>query len=298
MELKNTLDHLYALYKGEYLESDPVSLAHRFKKKRDIEIVGLLAALFAFGRVDLIIGAVEKILGAMGMRPFEYLEDSTEKKIISDFRKFQYRFVKGADLAALLIALKITIQRDNGLGNLVRSFGKTGLEGQELPQVRVHTLSEEKVWRLCLSLRELLFGRGLAAAERHKLKIGRGFLHLLADPAKSSACKRWFLFFRWMVRKDEIDFGLWEFIKPGELLMPVDTHISRIGFLIGLTKRKGAGAAMVKEITDNLRRIDQVDPLKYDFALTRLGILKECPSKRVEALCGRCTIKKICSLNF
>lgn len=296
MELKNALDRLYALYKGEYIESDPVSLAHRFKNKRDREIVGLLAALFAFGRADLIIGAVEKILQTMGMRPFQYLTSSTEKKIIADFRDFQYRFVKGVDLALLLIALKITIQRENSLGNLVCSFGKIELEGQARSRVRGHPLSEEKVWRLCLFLRERLFQRGVVAAQRHKVKTSRGFLHLLADPAKSSACKRWFLFFRWMVRLDEIDFGIWEFIKPGELLMPVDTHIARIGYLIGLTKRKGAGAAMVKEITDNLRKIHPADPLKYDFALTRLGILKECPNKRIEELCVRCTIKKICSL--
>lgn len=296
MEPKDTLDRLYVLYKGEYLESDPVCLVHRFQARLDVEISALLAALFAFGRADMIIKSVEKILEEMGMRPFEYISGSPEKKIISDFTEFQYRFVKGADLAALLIALKITMQRDKGIGSLLRSFGKIDVEARPFSRARNHPLKESRVWRLCLFLREILFERGLAAAKRHKLKITRGFSHLLADPAKSSACKRWFLLFRWMVRKDEIDFGLWEFIKPGELLMPVDTHIARIGFLIGLTTCKGTGAAMVKEITENLGKIDPVDPLKYDFALTRLGILKECPRKRVEKLCGKCAIKGICAM--
>ena len=221
------------------------------------------------------------------------MADSPPKKIIADFKDFQYRFVKGPDLAALLLSLKACLKSHGTLETFLKTAEKK--EG-DAPPARSHPLKEERVWRLCVILRHALYGRGVEMARRNGIKPTRGFSTLLADPLKSSACKRWFLFFRWMVRKDEIDFGIWKFLGPEELIMPVDTHIARIGALIGLTKKKAAGAGMVKEINDNLRECNPEDPLKYDFALTRLGILKECPRKREPALCHRCTIGMICVL--
>jgi len=289
-EIRSTLDRLYSRYGGRRLDSDPVSLAHRFRTRRDIELTALLASLLAFGRADLIIRSVKEILEILGDSPSVYLRHATGRKIIADFKGFQYRFVRGSDVAALLISLKACLEEYGGIGPFLKDGSR-----RDLPALTGrHPLRDERVWRLTLLLREELYRRGLKAAEKQRLQLTRGFAHLLADPLKSSACKRWFLFCRWMVRKDAIDFGLWKFVKPRELLASVDTHIARIGFLIGLTGRKSVGPVMVKEITENLRQINPKDPLKYDFALTRLGILRECVGKNKNELCVKCPLRNLC----
>ncbi len=295
-KLKKRLDHLYSRYKAEYLESDPICLVHRYNAPQDVEIVGLLAALFAFGRVSSIIQSVERILDTMHGKPSHYLTHSGTNKIVKDFAGFQYRFVRGVDLSALLIALKRCYKDYESLGRYLRDHSEEGLMLSPATSKKSHPLKDEKIWRCCLLLRTTLYNYGVEAVGKKELTLTRGFAHLLADPSKGSACKRWFLFFRWMVRKDGVDFGIWDFIKPGELLMPVDTHIARISSLMGLTSQKAAGAQMVKEITDHLRMIHPKDPLKYDFAITRLGILRECPRKRVEELCGKCAMKDVCDM--
>ncbi len=93
-------------------------------------------------------------------------------------------------------------------------------------------------------------------------------------PEKGSACKRINLFLRWMVRKDELDFGFWDFISPSKLIIPVDTHIARIAISLKLTTRKNVSWQMAEEITSNLGKFDPVDPVKYDFALCHIGIRK------------------------
>ena len=118
---------------------------------------------------------------------------------------------------------------------------------------------------------------------------------LFPDPFKGSACKRHNLFLRWMVRSgDGIDLGIWKAVSPRDLIVPIDTHMARIGRLLGLTRRRTEDWRTAEEITEAFRRVCPEDPVRYDFALTRIGILKECTASR-RGECGSCPLARVCS---
>src|SRR4030066_320526 len=124
-------------------------------------------------------------------------------------------------------------------------------------------------------------------------RLSDGFRHLFPTPGKGG-CKRLNMYLRWMVRKDSIDFGLWKEIPSSKLIMPIDTHVARLSRYLGLSKRKSVDWKMAKEVTESLKILDPMDPVKYDFALSRLGILNECPAKRDESKCWECGISGVC----
>lgn len=118
---------------------------------------------------------------------------------------------------------------------------------------------------------------------------------LFPDPRKGSACKRHNLFLRWMVRGgDGIDLGIWKVISPQDLIVPLDTHMIRMGRWMGLTSRATPGWKMAEEITAAFRAVCPEDPVKYDFALTRIGIMGECTPKR-GGNCDLCAVAKVCA---
>jgi uncharacterized protein (TIGR02757 family) len=122
----------------------------------------------------------------------------------------------------------------------------------------------------------------------------RRLKHLLPHPGRSSACKRLNLFVRWMVRgPDGVDFGLWE-VPASALVIPLDTHVHRIGGLIGLTRRKDLSWRTAEDVTRRLRSLDPGDPVRFDFALSHLGISGDCPSRRDDRKCRPCPLKPIC----
>jgi hypothetical protein len=117
---------------------------------------------------------------------------------------------------------------------------------------------------------------------------------LLPDPADGSACKRMNLYLRWMIRNDGIDPGLWRFARPDQLVLPLDAHLSRIARYLGLTRRATNGWLAASEAAASLKLLDPADPLKYDFALCRLGILKDCPAKPDRKKCRSCMLLPVC----
>jgi uncharacterized protein (TIGR02757 family) len=122
-----------------------------------------------------------------------------------------------------------------------------------------------------------------------------GLLHFFPSPIEGSACKRWNLYLRWMVRPhDGLDFGIWKAIPPSKLIIPLDTHIARISRYLGLTARKTPDWVMAKEITQSLMKIDPNDPLKYDFPLCHLGISGNCPVIQSKVKCGICPLLSAC----
>jgi uncharacterized protein (TIGR02757 family) len=138
------------------------------------------------------------------------------------------------------------------------------------------------------------FERFYPAGELRR-RIGVRFL--LPSPADGSACKRMNLFLRWMVRpSDGVDSGIWNRVRPNQLVIPLDTHIARISRYIGLTEMKSSGWPTALDITQSLRRLDGADPLRYDFALCHLGIAGDCPRKRDLRKCFDCPIRSICRL--
>ena len=151
---------------------------------------------------------------------------------------------------------------------------------------------------------ENLFVEGLSAGDKDITKALISFCDkirvpfLIPSPKGGSACKRMCLFLRWMIRKDEVDFGIWR-ISPSLLVMPVDRHVARISYYLGFLDRiprtpPGPTWNDALRITRHLKRLDPHDPTRYDFAISRLGILKECDNGADKSVCKQCNLYEIC----
>ncbi len=274
--LKPLLDELYNKYSLSYLESDPVYFPHQYKDPLDIEIAGLIASSLAYGKVDIFKPKIAHILSVMGTSPSGYIKTFNPSKENS-FDGFVYRFNRGPDIIHLLSVIQEIIKRSGS----VKEFFLQGYSPDD-PDIE-NALSSFVLRILEMDCKEaFLDGR-----------LSDGFKHLFPAPGKG-ACKRLNMYLRWMVRKDSIDFGLWSEIPPSKLIMPIDTHVARLSRYLGLTKRKGVDWKMAVDVTGALKALDPEDPVKYDFALSRLGILNECPARMDENKCRGCGIRGVC----
>ncbi len=261
---------------GRHRENDPVRFPHRYDDARDQEVVALFAACLAYGRASLIGRAVEQATARMGPAPAEgALADDLAGAHLR-FDGFVYRMTRGEDLARLWL----------GVGALLRVHGSLG---------EAFAAGDDGAGDLRGALAG--FRDGLVAPTEH-LPPRRGFRHLLANPRGASPVKRLNLFLRWMVRgPDAVDLGLWRRLGPHRLVIPLDTHVHRLGRYLGLTRRTQADWRTAAEITESLRRLDPNDPLRYDFALAHLGISGQCPTRRVATVCATCPIRAVCRLD-
>lgn len=281
--LKKRLDHLYHSYHASYLYSDPLKYLHLYEHTEDQEMVGLITACLAYGRVETIFRSVDYILEIMGPHPSGYIADFNPKRDGESLKEFVHRFNRGKDVACLIWFLRQIQDEHGSLGNLFRFLSD---EKDDDVEEMLIAFSDH-----VLSLNSSPF------YGRKKLPAEAGVRFFFPSPRKGSPCKRLNLFLRWMVRrKDGLDLGLWEFISPANLVMPIDTHIARLSRHLGLTSRKQAGWKMALEVTSSLKKLNSKDPLRYDFSLCRLGILDLCPQNKVEEKCGICSIGDICVL--
>jgi uncharacterized protein (TIGR02757 family) len=280
--LKAHLDRLYAIYGRTYLTTDPVQLPRRYPRRDDREAAAFVAAALAYGRVAGILRSASAVLGLLGDRPARALRALDPRRTEEGLRGFAHRFNTGRDVAMLLAVL----------GRLLRDHGS--LEGAFLAG---YDPSHEDV------------GPALAAFCRRALKTdvspltrsgrippGAGVRFFFASPEDGSSCKRLNMFLRWMVREDQVDMGVWRRVPASALVVPLDTHVARISRYIGLTERRTADWRMAVEVTASLRELDPDDPVRYDFALSRLGILDACPSRRDPVKCAGCGIRSVCAM--
>ena len=275
--LKTCLDKLAAEYDSRFLDTDPVGLVHDYDVPCDIEIAGFIAASLAYGGAAQIRTSVRDIVSRMGSSPADFVRDITHSDAADIFRGFKHRWTDGDDMACLVWALHCALQEAGSLGALVQQLDNPGDETIEKTMIR---FSE---W--------LLNRTGDCPGSTAKRKP---ISYLIPSPSKGSACKRLAMFFRWMVRgPDGVDFGLWRFIEPSRLVIPLDRHIARMGKFLGLSARRSADWKMALEITGSLRRLDSHDPLKYDFALVRPGIVGSCTSTS-RGDCHTCVLEEVC----
>lgn len=289
--LRRFFDSLLEKYHStHWLSSDPVEFVHRYRNSDDQEIVGLLASCFAYGSVKQIRRALEQVLAPMGENPFHFVRNfgalsrlDPQKGAPSAWPGFYYRFHKEAHLAGLVTVLGRALCEFGTIGNCFRETATgSGLEGALEGGVRWFH-SEIEAW----------------AKETNQPQLVQGLKFFFNRPSGGSSCKRLVMYFRWMVRKDEIDFGLWTWLDPSELVIPVDTHVARISSYVGLRKGpelKPPSWRMAVEITLSLRELNANDPVRYDFALARLGILDICNRKYVSSVCERCPLLAVCKL--
>jgi uncharacterized protein (TIGR02757 family) len=249
-ELKEKLDSYYLKFGKSMISPDPLEFIHMLKTDEDIEAAAFIASVFAYGNVRQINSSLTKIFGILGLSPYNYLVNSSNGRVEKDFKGINHRFYSSADVISLIIALGKILKKHGSLKqSCIRYFNsKEGIKGL------INGLS------------------GGVLGEFTVITPGVKFMFPL--PEKGSACKRMNLFLRWMVRKDELDFGIWSEIPASCLIIPVDTHIARIAKQLKLTSRKNVSWNMAEEITGNLRKFDPDDPVKYDFALCHIGIRK------------------------
>jgi len=260
---------------------DPVSLPHRYRDPRDIEVAALLAASLAYGRADLFLPKVERLLSAMGPSPAGFVravDVAGARELLSGF---VYRFNVGADVAVLLL----------GVGQMLRRRGS--LEAGFLAaRASSGGALHEALGRFVRELRDVD-----VRAVKRALGKTRGLDHLLPVQLGAGAAKRLHLFLRWMVRgPDGVDFGVWTRVPPSTLLVPLDTHVARLAWRLGLVRRRTMGWAAAEDITRNLAVIDPVDPVRFDFVLCHHGMSGACPPRARAELCARCVLRPECSV--
>jgi len=269
--LKARLDGLLAGFDfAAHRASDPVELVHRFSDDGDREVAGLVAALLAFGNVTTIRRSVGRVLDVLGPHPADAIGRMRHSTLNRRLDGFVHRVWRGEHVATLLHRAGRLRAREGSLG---------------------------EAFALRLDQRDGDLREALAdlADELRGPAPDRSLAHLVPNPRAGSACKRLLLYLRWMVRPaDGVDLGLWTGVSPASLVIPVDTHILRIGANLGLTDGKTASWKTAMEITHALRALDPTDPVKYDFALCHLGVSRQCPSRRDPELCASCELRSQC----
>jgi uncharacterized protein (TIGR02757 family) len=254
-QLKQLLDDIYAKYhRPQYLGLDPLVCVRQFGDRGSREAVGLLAAVLAYGRVEIIVRNINTVIDIMDGDPIGFITGTSYTQKLKKLGKFKHRFNDGQDISALLESIKIVLEKWGTLENCFAD-GMAQSNNQLKQSLTLFTGILKNKTPECSGLRA-------------------SFEYLLPSPARGSACKRSVLYLRWMVRKDDgIDLGVWDSVSPSCLIIPVDTHVAKIAQKYGLTARKSADWKMAEEITAVLRKLDPADPVKYDFSLCHAGMV-------------------------
>lgn len=249
-KLQDFLDHKYLQYnRPDFIALDPISIPHLFTKKQDIEIMGLWASILAWGQRKTIINKCRELIELMEGEPHNFIIHHTENDL-KRFTKFVHRTFNATDTLYFIQFFNEYYQKNESLENafLLKYKPETGNTGSALD-----------------GFAELFFDSPDFPARTKK--------HI-ASPNRKSACKRINMFLRWMVRKDDmgVDFGIWTQIDTAHLVCPCDLHVDRVARKLGLITRKQTDWLTAIELTENLKKFDPNDPVKYDFALFGLGI--------------------------
>lgn len=248
--VKRQLDALYQTWNSrQWVHPDPLEFLYCYPVLQDREVAGLVASSLAYGRVTQILKSVASILKPLGASPAAFLQSVPNRLLTETYADFRHRFSSGHEITLLLRGVQRVMERFGSLGACFLTFYRD---------------SDETILP------------GLTAFV-HELSIpfeGRPST-LLSQPQKGSACKRLNLFLRWMVREDGVDPGGWDQVAPSRLIVPLDTHMHRIALHLGFTTSRCATMKTALEITRAFRDIEPDDPVRYDFALTRMGIRKE-----------------------
>jgi uncharacterized protein (TIGR02757 family) len=259
--VKAALDRLYASFNYPESALDPIQIVRRYPAVADREIVAFVAAGLAFGRVASVMASVEAVCAVLGPEPAAFVRRFDPRRDAPPLEPIVHRWIRGRDITALIWILRSLIERHGSLEGAMAS----GLASaaQNVEGAIEHLANEGREVDL-----EPVYGR--------RPRPAPGVSYFLSRPSTGSACKRINLFLRWMVRNDAVDPGGWSGIAPSQLVVPLDTHTIRTGRCLGLTGRASPGWKMAVEITEALRALDPLDPVRYDFALCHLGMMGAC----------------------
>ena len=277
VELRSVLERLYADFNYPDSATDPIQIVRRYTRSDDREVVGFVAAALAFGRVTSVLQSIERVLAVMGSRPAAYVRQFDPRRDAAAFDGIVHRWIRDRDIVALLWVLRQMVDRSGS----VEAFFVEGDDGDS--EDIGDALDSFSARALALDLKAA-YGRVPKRA---------GVCYFFPRPSAGSGCKRLNLFLRWMVRKDQVDLGVWSRVRPGQLIVPLDTHVIRVGQCLRLTKLKSPGWRMAADITKSLRALDPADPVKFDFSICHLGMMNACGFSRPQAD-AQCPLRGAC----
>lgn len=246
--IATVLEENYLKYnKPNFIADDPISIPHLFSQKQDVEIMAFFASIFAWGQRKTIINKCNLLINLFENKPYHFIINHKEEDL-KRFLDFKHRTFNATDLLYFIAFLKQHYQKYDSL----ETAFLLGLKPKD-----------KTVENALIDFEEYFTSLEYFPARTRK--------HI-ASPKRNSACKKLNMFLRWMVRNDGVDFGLWKKIKTNQLLMPLDVHVERQARILGLITRKQSDFKTVLELTENLKKYDKNDPVKYDFALFGMGV--------------------------
>jgi uncharacterized protein (TIGR02757 family) len=259
-DLRRRLEEQYEQFNDAGSVTDPIQIVRRYSRPEDQEIVGFCASALAFGRVQSVLNSIEGLLAVMGPSPVAYVRAFEPARDRRSLDHLVHRWTRGVDLAALVWILR---QMLDSHGSLEKFFVDGADPSAETIEAALDAFSQ----RACALDRRAVYGRSTRRP---------GVAYFFARPTSGGACKRLNLFLRWMVRRDAVDLGVWTHVRPAQLIIPLDTHVIRLGRCLQLTRYTSPGWRMAADITASLRKLDPVDPVRYDFSLCHIGMMNAC----------------------
>ena len=253
MITKFELDKLVEKYETvDFIKDDPIQFCHRGKCKEEIELAGFIASLFAYGNRKIFIKKLDEIFSKSEGDLIGFIKNGD----FSCLKGVEYRFSKENDIVPIFDILSKLYNESRGLEEL---FEYSWIQAQQHPSnVEMEKIFLQTVVDYFYSQAPKIFTPG--------------FYHMIPNPSTGGAMKRMNMFLRWMVRKGPVDLGVWEFILPKDLLIPLDVHVARVSREMGLLTRKSNDFKAVLELTDTLKSVCPEDPIKYDFAMFAFGV--------------------------
>ena len=253
MITKSELDNLVKKYETkDFIKEDPVQFIHRYKEKEDIELAGFIASLFAYGNRKMFISKLNDLFNRADNDISNYIKNGDFKNL----QGLEYRFSKDYDIIPVFKILNTLYKESKGLEELF-SYSFTPDRG-------------EKYDEFLQGVVDYFYARAPKEAKQ-------GFYHMIPNPQNGGAMKRMNMFLRWMVRKSSVDAGIWSFMKPCDLYIPLDVHVARQSREMGLLTRKSNDYQAVRELTFRLKEFCNDDPVKYDFAMFAFSV--ECKKR-------------------
>jgi len=250
------LNAVYKKYNRRvFVNPDPLQFVYDYKTPANKEIAAIIASSLAYGNVKQILKAVDKVLSKLGKNPKKFILNASDGELRKLFKNFKYRFTKPTEISNMLIAIRKVVLKYGSLNKCFLNY---------------------------FSAKDKTILKAYAGFVKEMIAAGGKMPSLLPCPNKGSAFKRFNLYLRWMVRKDDVDCGCWKKIPKSKLIVPLDTHMHKIAKRLHLTKRKSADLKTALEITKNFAKICPTDPVKFDFSLTRFGIRQELNLQQLE----------------
>jgi uncharacterized protein (TIGR02757 family) len=271
------LQRIYGAFNHERSAVDPIELVRPYPRPEDREVAGFIASALAFGNVRAVMQSVANVLERMGPSPAAFTRQFSPRRDRAAFAAVVHRWIRGDDVVALIWVLRQMLERS---GSIEAFF----VEGDDPAAADVGAALESFTSRaLAMDLRAV-YGQVPARP---------GVAYFFTRPSQGSACKRLNLYLRWMVRRDAVDLGVWTAVGPSRLVVPLDTHVIRLGQCLGLTRYTSPGWRMAADITSRLREIDPDDPVRFDFSLCHVGMMGSCGFRETRGN-RDCPFKDVC----